>query len=107
MEALDAESRIPSGPGTASERDVEEGDSEYLASLLGVVNEFADWSDQPQVCILAHAAYNPDSEFGAKIAAHAKILVAKQCDKRTALARCGESSYSLNSTDRGLPRSLS
>jgi len=73
--ALEAENRTPPQPDTPKQRDVEEGDAEYLGQLGGLIDTFADWSNPRQVCIFVHEAYNPDSEFGAKIAAHARLAV--------------------------------
>lgn len=72
--ALDAETRR-SASGKATDRDAEEGNAEYLAKLQETVDSFADWNDQRQACILVGSSYNPESEFGAKIAAHAKVTV--------------------------------
>jgi len=73
--AIEADNRKSSGPSGATERDAEEGDAEYLAELGETVDSFADWSDHRQVCIFVREAYNPESRFAAKIAAHARIAV--------------------------------
>jgi hypothetical protein len=73
--ALESENRESSGPDTAKERDSEEGDTAYRDKLDETVDTFADWSDQNQVCIFVHEAYNPDSKFGAEIAAHARVAL--------------------------------
>jgi len=49
--------------------------SEYIGELGETVDSFADWNDPRQVCIFVHEAYNPESRFAAKIAAHGKVAV--------------------------------
>ena len=49
--------------------------AEYYSNLLGTVDSFADWNDPRQACILVNAGSEPDSDFAAKIAAHAKVTV--------------------------------
>jgi hypothetical protein len=46
--------------------------SEYVTALGESVDAFADWSDPRQVCIFVEEAYDPESRFAAKIAAHWK-----------------------------------
>jgi|SRR5580700_10801378 hypothetical protein len=43
--ALEAENRTPPQPDTPKQRDVEEGDAEYLGQLGGLIDTFADWSN--------------------------------------------------------------
>lgn len=49
--------------------------AEYAAQLLGVVESITNWSDPNQVCILAHAPYNDDSQFAAELANAGKVIM--------------------------------
>jgi HEAT repeat protein len=48
----------------------DEGYSEYVSWLSQTVANVVDWSDQRQVCILAHSAYLQD-----ELASHAKVSI--------------------------------
>lgn len=53
-----------------------EGYTAYYSQLLSTVDETADWHDQRELCILAEASYNPDSQFGAKLAVQGGAVIA-------------------------------
>ena len=48
---------------------------QYVAELGETVDTFADWNDPRQVCIFTREAYDPGSQFAAKIASHANVSV--------------------------------
>ncbi len=52
-----------------------EGYGQYIAELGETVDTFADWNDPRQVCIFVREAYDPSSQFAAKIAAHSSVSV--------------------------------
>lgn len=43
--------------------------SEYYADLMSTVEKIADWRDQHQLCVFAESAYEPNSQFAAKLVA--------------------------------------
>lgn len=53
-----------------------EGYTAYYSQLLSTVDQTADWHDQRELCILAEASYNPDSQFGAKLAVQGGAAIA-------------------------------
>jgi hypothetical protein len=67
LDLLDRESHLTLA--TAPEPENEEAYAEYVASLIGTVDSFADWKNPRELCILAHSSYNTDSPFAAKLAA--------------------------------------
>jgi hypothetical protein len=77
LDLLDRENRTTASDiGSAGEStDVGEGYAEYVSALLGSVDSIADWKDAHQLCILAHAPYNPDSAFAAKLASAGQPIV--------------------------------
>lgn len=54
-----------------------EGYGEYFSDLLGAVENFANWEDQRQVCILVHAGATPDSPVAEE--ARSRMRVAVPC----------------------------
>jgi hypothetical protein len=73
LDLLDRESHLTMS--TAPEPENEEEYAEYVASLIGTVDSFADWKDPRQLCILAHSSYNTDSPFAAKLAAVGRPII--------------------------------
>jgi hypothetical protein len=59
---------------TAPEPKSEEAYAEYKAQLLSTVVSIINWQDPGQVCLLAHASYNTDSDFAARLATVGKAL---------------------------------
>jgi hypothetical protein len=57
--------------------------SEYNSELLGTIEKIADWNDQHQLCVLAGAAYEPDSPFAARLAAEGKAGIVPCLVKRS------------------------
>jgi hypothetical protein len=53
----------------------EEAFVEYVGALGDTVDSFAHWNDPRQVCLFVHEGYDPESPFGAKIAAHGKVAL--------------------------------
>lgn len=52
-----------------------EGYGEYISDLLGTVDNFADWNDQHQVCILVNAGATPESPLAAETAVRMKKAI--------------------------------
>jgi hypothetical protein len=77
LDLLDREDReIESTLRASHEHEgVAEGYAEYVAELGETVESYADWADTHQVCILVQQAYEWDTPFAAKIAAHAKVSI--------------------------------
>jgi len=77
LDLLDREDRqIESTLRASHEQEgVGEGYAEYVAQLGETVDSYADWNDGHQVCILVQEAYEWDSRFAAKIAAHAEVAI--------------------------------
>jgi HEAT repeats len=77
LDLLDREDReIESTLRASHEQEgVGEGYAEYVAELGETVDSYADWTDPRQVCILVQQAYEWDTRFAAKIAAHARVSI--------------------------------
>lgn len=77
LDLLDREDReIESTLRASHEQEgVGEGYAEYVAELGETVDSYADWADTHQVCILVQQAYEWNTRFAAKIAAHAKVSI--------------------------------
>lgn len=77
LDLLDREDREIDSTLRASheQESVGEGDAEYVAELGETVDSYADWADTHQVCILVQQAYEWNTRFAAKIAAHAKVSI--------------------------------
>jgi len=77
LDLLDREDReIESTLRASHEQEgVGEGYAEYVAELGETVDSYADWAVAHQVCILVRQAYEWNTRFAAKIAAHAKVSV--------------------------------
>jgi len=73
LDLLDRENHLTMS--TAPEPENEEQYAEYVASLLGTVDSFADWKNPRELCILAHSSYNTDSPFAAKLAAVGRPII--------------------------------
>jgi hypothetical protein len=52
-----------------------EGYAEYYAALLGAASEFANWDDPSTLRILAQGSYDPESEFGKRLAGYADRIL--------------------------------
>ncbi len=52
-----------------------EGYSEYYSTLLGAVDQIADYNDKRTLNILVHSTYNPDSPFAMKLASYGEAVV--------------------------------
>jgi hypothetical protein len=75
LDLLDRENRTDLAQEPEFDSDTNEAYAEYVASLLGTVSSLADWSDPRQLCILAHAPYNADSEFAGKLATAKQAII--------------------------------
>jgi hypothetical protein len=76
LDLLDRENKGDATPGSGFGVTGDEGHAEYYSRVLGLVDSFVNSSDRHAVTILAHSSYNPDSDFGVKLASYGETVVA-------------------------------